>query len=92
MDFQRVGSTFFLGIAGSFVRGKFACEYTSEGAEKMKNWIMNFIADESGAESIEFGVGALTIAGGTAATYTQLKENLQDKGDDLITKISVSGN
>lgn len=55
----------------------------------MKNWIMNFIADETGAETVEFGVGALTIAGGAAAGFTTLKNNLQDKGDELIEKISV---
>lgn len=56
----------------------------------MKTWIMNFIADERGAETIEFGVGALTIAGGAAAGYTSLKDNLQTKTDDLISKIDVS--
>ena len=55
----------------------------------MKNWILNFIKDECGAETVEFGVGALTIGGGAAAGYTSLKDNLQDKTDDLIGKISV---
>ena len=55
----------------------------------MKNWIVNFLADETGAETVEFGVGALTIAGGAAASYTSLKDNLQAKGDELIEKISV---
>jgi hypothetical protein len=30
----------------------------------MKNWIMNFIADERGAESTELGVSALVVGGG----------------------------
>lgn len=55
----------------------------------MKTWIANFIADERGAETVEFGVGALTIAGGAAASYNVLKENLQTKSGDLIEKISV---
>ena len=55
----------------------------------MKNWILNFIKDERGAETVEFSVGALTIAGGAAAGYTSLKDNLQDKTDQLIDKISV---
>ena len=56
----------------------------------MKNWIVNFLADETGAETVEFGIAALTIAGGAAAGFTTLKDNLQTKGDELIEKISVS--
>ena len=55
----------------------------------MKNWILNFIKDERGAETVEFSLSALTIGGGAAAGYTSLKDNLQDKTADLIDKISV---
>ena len=55
----------------------------------MKNWIMNFVKDERGVESAEFAVGAVTIAGGTAATYTTIKNDLKSKGDALVTAINV---
>lgn len=55
----------------------------------MKNWIMNFVKDERGVESSEFAVAAVTIAGGTAATFTAIKGNLKDKGDTLISAIEV---
>lgn len=55
----------------------------------MKNWIMNFVKDERGVESSEFAVAAVTIAGGTAATFTAIKGNLKDKGNTLISAIEV---
>ncbi len=55
----------------------------------MKNWIMNFVKDERGVESAEYSVAALTIAGGTAATFTAIKGNLKDKGDALVQAINV---
>lgn len=57
----------------------------------MKTWIMNFIADERGAESVEFGVGALVIAGGSAAGLSSLKDNIQTKTDDLIDRMGEVG-
>lgn len=56
----------------------------------MKNWILNFVKDERGVESAEFAVAAVTVAGGTAATFTAIKGNLKDKGDALIAAIDVS--
>lgn len=55
----------------------------------MKNMIMNFVKDERGVESAEFAVAAVSIAGGTAATFTAIKGNLKDKGDVLIDAINV---
>ncbi|MEE2895746.1 MAG: hypothetical protein VX726_08395 [Planctomycetota bacterium] len=55
----------------------------------MKNWILNFVKDERGVESVEFSVAAVSVAGGTAATFTTIKSNLQDKGDALISAIEV---
>ena len=55
----------------------------------MKNWIMNFVKDERGVESSECAVAAVTIAGGTAATFTAIKGNLKDKGNTLISAIEV---
>ena len=55
----------------------------------MKNMILNFIKDERGVESAEFAVAAVTIAGGTAATFTTIKGNLKDKGDALVDAINV---
>ena len=44
----------------------------------MKNMILNFVKDERGVESAEFAVAAVTVAGGTAATFTAIKGNLKD--------------
>ena len=55
----------------------------------MKNWILNFIKDERGAESVEFGISSLVIAGGAAAGLNSVKENLQSKSEYLIESIDV---
>lgn len=57
----------------------------------MIKWITNFIKDERGAESVEFGVGALVIGGGAAAGLNSLKGNLQDKTDELIDRLGEVG-
>lgn len=53
----------------------------------MKKWVLNFLKDERGAETVEFGIGALVIGGGAAAGLTSLKGNLQDKTDQLIERL-----
>ena len=53
----------------------------------MKKWVLNFLKDERGAETVEFGIGALVIGGGAAAGLTSLKGNLQDKTDELIERL-----
>ncbi len=56
----------------------------------MKNWIMNFIADERGAESTELAVTTLVVAGGAVSGYTSLKTKIGDKTDDLLGKLDAS--
>jgi len=56
----------------------------------MKNWIMNFIADERGAESTELAVTTLVVAGGAVSGYTSLKTKIGDKTDDLLGKLDDS--
>ena len=56
----------------------------------MKNWIMNFISDERGAESAELSVAVVVVAGGAVAGYTSLKEKLGEKNDEIIDKLSES--
>ena len=56
----------------------------------MKNWIMNFIADERGAESTELAVTTLVVAGGAVSGYTSLKTKIGDKTDDLLGKLDSS--
>jgi Flp pilus assembly pilin Flp len=49
----------------------------------MKNWIMNFIADERGAETTEFGVVTTLTAAGSVASLSTVKSKLQGKANDL---------
>jgi len=56
----------------------------------MKNWIMNFIADERGAESTELAVTTLVVAGGAVSGYTSIKNKIGDKTDDLLGKLDES--
>ena len=56
----------------------------------MKNWIMNFIADERGAESTELGVSALVVGGGAIAGFESLRNGIREKNDELILRISVT--
>ena len=55
----------------------------------MIKWITNFIKDERGAESVEFGISSLVIAGGAAAGLSSVKDNLQSKTQYLIESIDV---
>ncbi|NBX26252.1 MAG: hypothetical protein EBQ99_09445 [Planctomycetes bacterium] len=54
----------------------------------MKNWIMNFIADERGAESIEFGVTSIVAAGGAISGLSSIKTATQGKQTALITELN----
>ena len=56
----------------------------------MKNWIMNFINDERGAESTELAVTTVVVAGGAVSGYTSLKTKIGDKTDDLLGKLDDS--
>lgn len=51
--------------------------------------IAKFIKDERGAESVEFGISSLVIAGGAAAGLSTVKDNLQSKTEYLIESIDV---
>ena len=53
----------------------------------MSNWIMNFIRDERGAESVEFGVSAVVIAGGAVAGMDDLQDAVKQKTADTVTKL-----
>ena len=56
----------------------------------MKNWVMNFITDERGAESTELAITTLVVAGGAVSGYTSLKTKIGDKTDDLLGKLDDS--
>jgi Flp pilus assembly pilin Flp len=53
----------------------------------MSNWILNFLRDERGAESIEFGVTAVVIAGGAVAGTDDLQDAVKEKTADTITRL-----
>ncbi len=53
----------------------------------MKNWIMNFIADERGAESTELGITGVVVAGGAVSGFNQLKTAVKGKQSDLIDSL-----
>jgi Flp pilus assembly pilin Flp len=56
----------------------------------MKNWIMNFIADERGAESTELSVTGIVVAGGAVAGFNTLKGKLDEKNGQLITELDAA--
>ena len=51
--------------------------------------IFDFINYERGAESVEFGIVTITIAGGAAAGLTLTKNTLQAKNDVMLATINV---
>jgi len=51
--------------------------------------IISFIKDERGAESVEFGIVTVTIAGGAAAGLTATKNQMQQKQADSLSAINV---
>ena len=53
----------------------------------MTNWIMNFIRDERGAESVEFGVTAVVIAGGAVAGTDDLQDAVKEKTADTVSRL-----
>jgi Flp pilus assembly pilin Flp len=57
----------------------------------MKNWIMNFIADERGSEGPELAVTTLVVAGGAIEGFGQLKGALQAKQDNMVTELGSIG-
>jgi len=53
----------------------------------MKNWIMNFIADERGAETTELSVTGVVVAGGAVTGFVLLKDAIKQKQDAVIEKL-----
>lgn len=53
----------------------------------MKNWIMNFVADERGAETTELSVTGVVVAGGAVTGFIQLKNAIKQKQDAVIDKL-----
>lgn len=53
----------------------------------MKNWIMNFIRDERGAESTEMAVTTVVVAGGAVAGYATLQTEIKGKQADMIDEL-----
>ena len=53
----------------------------------MKNWIMNFIADERGAEGTELAVTTLVVAGGAIEGFNGLKTSLKGKQEVMIDNL-----
>ena len=56
----------------------------------MKNWMLNFLQDERGAESIELGVTGAIVAGGAVAGLSTVKDKVQEKQEDLADKLDES--
>jgi len=56
----------------------------------MKNWIMNFIADERGAESTELAITGVVVAGGAVTGFTSLKDKLAVKQGELLGQLDAS--
>lgn len=56
----------------------------------MKNWIMNFIADERGAETTELAITGVVVAGGAVTGFTQLKTKIGEKQDEVLEKLDDS--
>ena len=56
----------------------------------MKNWIKLFIADKRGAETTELAITGLVVGGGAVAGFTELKDKVEAKGDELIGKLDAA--
>ena len=50
--------------------------------------IMNFISDERGAESVEFGVTSVVVAAGSVTGLSNIKNAVKDKQTDMVTKLT----
>ena len=57
----------------------------------MKNWILNFIADERGTAATEYGITAVVMAGGAASGLSLLRETLQAKQTTMISILDDQG-
>ncbi len=57
----------------------------------MKNWILNFIADERGTAATEYGITAVVMAGGAASGFSLLRDSLQAKQTNMISILDDTG-
>ena len=57
----------------------------------IKKIVANFISDERGVESMEFGVGGIIVAGGAVKGLTDTKEIIQEKNQTMLDKLGESG-
>ena len=57
----------------------------------MKNWILNFIADERGTAATEYGITAVVMAGGAASGLSLLRDTLQAKQNTMISILDDQG-
>jgi len=53
----------------------------------IKNIIANFIADERGQESVEFGIAGIVVAGGAVKGLSDTKEQIQQKNAEMLAKL-----
>jgi Flp pilus assembly pilin Flp len=56
----------------------------------IKNIIANFIADERGQESVEFGIAGIVVAGGAVKGLSDTKETIQTKNTEMLTKLGTT--
>ena len=49
--------------------------------------IVNFVMDERGAESVEFGVTSVVVAAGAVTGLTNIKNSVKGKQDDIVAKL-----
>ena len=57
----------------------------------MKNWILNFIADERGTAATEYGITAVVMAGGAASGLSLLRDSLQAKQTNMVSILDDTG-
>jgi Flp pilus assembly pilin Flp len=56
----------------------------------MKNWVLNFLNDERGAESVELGITGAIVAGGAVAGFNLVKGKVSEKQEQLVDKLDES--
>ena len=49
--------------------------------------LVNFVMDERGAESVEFGVTSVVVAAGAVGGLTNIKNAVKTKQEDMVTKL-----
>jgi Flp pilus assembly pilin Flp len=54
----------------------------------MINAIVNFVMDERGAETVEFGVTSVVVAAGAVSGLSNIKTAVKGKQDDMVAKLT----